>query len=71
LGGVEGFGCSVGELSGGLEVNFFALVSPHSSPLPYYAFLLVGEASKQAFEAHHQIGNGAAALLSSRVLLDP
>jgi hypothetical protein len=54
-----------------LEVNFFALVSPHSSPLPYYAFLLVGEASKQAFEAHRQIGNGAAALLSSRVMLDP
>jgi hypothetical protein len=56
--------------SGGFEVEFFALVSPHSSPLPSPAFLLGGEASNRAFEDHRQVGNGAAALLSSRVLFN-
>jgi hypothetical protein len=63
-------GRSVREPSGGFEVKFFALVSPHSSPLPFHAFLLVGEASNRVFEDHRRVGNGAAALLSSRALLN-
>jgi hypothetical protein len=59
------------ELAGGFEAVFFALVSLQSSSLPSHAFLLGVDASNHAFEGHRRVGNGAAALLTSRVVFNP
>jgi hypothetical protein len=68
---LEHGGCSGEVFSGGFEAVFFVLVSPHSSSLPFYAFLLGGDASNRVFEVHRWVGNGATALLLSRVVFNP
>jgi hypothetical protein len=54
LSSFEDGGRSGGVPSGESEVKLVALVSPHLSPLPSCALLLVGEASKRVFEAHRR-----------------